>query len=79
MLGLNRRQRTLHRAVQDVLEFAHVPRPIVIHEGLQRPFGEAGPRFAEFLRQLGRKIMGEQQDVLAALSGGDSCPAAAGE
>src|SRR5579863_8909243 len=56
------------RALDYVLEFANVPRPIVGDEQLQRFRGNAAQILAQLRRDALNEVLGEQRDVFAALA-----------
>src|SRR5438128_381140 len=53
-----------HRALQDVGQLAHVPRPRVAGEDLQDMLCDAGHRAPELLVERGDEVAGERLDVV---------------
>ena len=63
-----RSARKNRRALDDVLELAHVARPVVARRALEKRRRDARERLAELAPGLGEEVADEQRDVLAPLA-----------
>ena len=71
MVGTDGRPRAEHTGpLDDVLEFAHVARPAVLQKQLPGLIGQAVDRLAHLGGDAGDEMVGEQEDVVAALAQG---------
>ena len=57
-----------HRALDGVIQLAHVARPAMVDQDLHRRGIEPGERLAIALRVLAQEVLGEQRDVLAPIA-----------
>ena len=63
-----RRRRKRHAALNDVFQFAHVSRPVKIHQEFQSLRRNLRNGFAGFTRVPLQKIIGERRDIFLVIA-----------